>query len=59
MTPEIAAVTYREHDCHAPLQTHFHNNAEANWRTCGRCGKITAFRWKSLLRRIRGVFSRP
>jgi hypothetical protein len=38
--------TYPAHDCREVLQTHFHNQADANYETCGVCGKITAFNWK-------------
>lgn len=38
--------TYPEHDCRAPLQTHYHNQDDARWEACGVCGRITAFMWK-------------
>lgn len=41
------AHTWPEHDCHEVLHHHFHNQDDAQWTTCGTCGRIVAFRWKS------------
>jgi hypothetical protein len=39
--------TWPEHDCHEVLHQHFHNQDDAQWTTCGTCGRIVAFRWKN------------
>ncbi len=46
------AKTWPEHDCHAWNVQHWHTQADANWSSCGTCGRITGFRWKSLRRRL-------
>jgi hypothetical protein len=40
-------VTWPVHDCHEVLHQHFHNQGDAQWTTCGTCGRIVAFRWKN------------
>lgn len=43
---EHEAKTYPPHDCREVLHTHYHNQADATYSTCGVCGRITAFAWK-------------
>ena len=44
--PSERAVTYPPHDCREILQTHYHNQSDATYSTCGVCGRITEFAWK-------------
>lgn len=40
------ANSWPEHDCRAVLQSHYHNQADAAYTTCGVCHRITEFHWK-------------
>ena len=50
------ATAYPPHDCHNVMGRHWHNQFDANWLSCGTCGRILAFRYKSLRRRLIGLF---
>lgn len=45
--PSERASTYSSHDCREILQTHYHNQDDATYSTCGVCGRITEFAWKT------------
>ncbi len=38
--------TYPPHDCKAWNTQCSHNQDDANYTTCGICGRITSFEWK-------------
>lgn len=57
MTDEQQASTYPEHDCYLWNHQHYHITPEYLARSCGVCGKFTAFKWRSVWRRIISLFT--
>lgn len=55
---EEAGQTYREHDCKDWRHLVMHNQSDCWYYTCGTCGSITDFHWKSFWRRLKGLFKR-
>jgi len=48
--------SWPEHDCYAWNVQHHHSQRDATYSTCGTCGRVTGFRWRSLRRRLVSFF---
>lgn len=55
---EILGVqAYPEHDCYLWNRQQYRLTPEYVARTCGTCGRITGFKWRSVWRRILSLFT--
>ena len=48
--------TYAPHECYDYRSEIWHNHKEYNYISCGICGRITHFRWKKWLMRLKMYF---
>lgn len=56
-TNQGEASTYIEHDCYERHTEHWHNQRNATYLTCGICGRMLGFRYKSFWKRLRNFFT--
>lgn len=55
---EIAGMGgYPSHNCQNSTNEHWHNQHNACYVSCGVCGKITGFHYKSFWKRLRALFN--
>jgi hypothetical protein len=52
-----AAEMVQPHNCYAPNWQHYEFAREYVVARCGRCGRITGFKWRRVWARIRSLFT--
>ncbi len=52
-----SAKAYPEHDCFAWQSKHYNLTPNYTSATCGVCGKILGFKWRSKWQRVRSLFT--